>query len=180
MPATSFSEYHPTETITGASGKPIKAATWFRLKGEEDRPPFAFAGLMRCWNWEKHGLRRKSDEPLRDANTQVIAMTFLTTDANAVVALIHPKAMPVILRTQKEFDLWLTGSAEDAMALQKPLPDDALEIVFIGGGRTRNLRSTSASLTPVSRQSTNPLEHQDEQAMRAMRVSGFTLDPLPP
>ena len=32
---------------------------------------------------------------------------FLTTEANAVVAPIHPKAMPVILTTPEEVDLWL-------------------------------------------------------------------------
>ena len=32
---------------------------------------------------------------------------FLTTEPNAVVAPIHPKAMPVILTTAAEVDLWL-------------------------------------------------------------------------
>ena len=32
---------------------------------------------------------------------------FLTTEANAIVAPIHPKAMPVILTTPAEVDLWL-------------------------------------------------------------------------
>jgi putative SOS response-associated peptidase YedK len=32
---------------------------------------------------------------------------FLTTEANAIVAAIHPKAMPVILTTTGEFALWL-------------------------------------------------------------------------
>jgi putative SOS response-associated peptidase YedK len=36
---------------------------------------------------------------------------FLTTEANAVVAPIHLKAMPVILVTQAEIDLWLLVDA---------------------------------------------------------------------
>ena len=40
--------------------------------------------------------------------------------------------MPVILRPN-EFETWLHGSAEEARALQRPLPDDALEIAFVGG-----------------------------------------------
>ena len=32
---------------------------------------------------------------------------FLTTEANAVVAPVHPKAMPVILTTPEEVHLWL-------------------------------------------------------------------------
>ncbi len=59
-------------------------------------------------------------------------MTFLTCPANGVVGPIHPKAMPVILRTEEEFETWLSGSAEEAAALQRPLPDDLLEIAFVG------------------------------------------------
>jgi putative SOS response-associated peptidase YedK len=57
---------------------------------------------------------------------------FLTTDANAVVAPIDPKATPVILTTQDEFDRWLEAGTADALALQRPLPDDALRIVASG------------------------------------------------
>jgi putative SOS response-associated peptidase YedK len=39
---------------------------------------------------------------------------FLTTEPNAVVAAIHPKAMPVILRTPAEVDLWLLADAPRA------------------------------------------------------------------
>ena len=34
---------------------------------------------------------------------------FLTTEANAGVAPIHPKAMPVILTSPAEVDTWLEG-----------------------------------------------------------------------
>lgn len=132
VPASSFSEYHPTKTIPGTTGKPIKAASWFHLQGETARPPFAFAGVIRRWDWKKDGLRKKADEDLRTAGIPVTAMAFLTTEPNAIVAPIHPKAMPVILRTEEEFETWLTGSAADAAALQRPLPDDALELAFIG------------------------------------------------
>ena len=42
---------------------------------------------------------------------------FLTTEANAVIAPIHPKAMPVILRSGKEADRWLEAETADALAL---------------------------------------------------------------
>lgn len=58
--------------------------------------------------------------------------SFLTCEANAIVAPIHPKAMPVILTTQDEIDTWLTAPAEVALQLQRPLPDDALTIVARG------------------------------------------------
>jgi len=57
---------------------------------------------------------------------------FLTTEANATVAPIHPKAMPVILTTPDEFDRWLEADLPDALALQRPLPNDALRIVASG------------------------------------------------
>ena len=132
VPATSFAEYHPSETIPGASGKPIKAAAWFRLAGEEDRPPFAFPGFYRRWNWKENGLRRKSDQELADVDAPVLAMTFLTCPPNRVVQSIHPKAMPVILDTQDEFETWLTAGGDRAAALQRPLPDEKLTIAFIG------------------------------------------------
>jgi hypothetical protein len=37
--------------------------------------------------------------------------------------------MPVILTTVAEVDQWLTADTADALALQRPLPDDALRIV---------------------------------------------------
>jgi putative SOS response-associated peptidase YedK len=47
---------------------------------------------------------------------------FLTTEANATLARIHPKAMPVILTTPAEVDLWLAADAPKALELQRPLP----------------------------------------------------------
>jgi putative SOS response-associated peptidase YedK len=56
----------------------------------------------------------------------------LTTEANAVVAPVHPKAMPVILTSPAEVDRWLEADTPDALSLQRPLPDDALRIVARG------------------------------------------------
>ena len=58
--------------------------------------------------------------------------SFLTCEANGVVAPIHPKAMSVILTTQDEIDTWLTAPTELALQLQRSLPDDALKIVARG------------------------------------------------
>ncbi len=57
---------------------------------------------------------------------------FLTTEAKAIVAPIHPKAMPVILTTAAEVDRWLTEETPVALELQRPLPEGALPIVARG------------------------------------------------
>ena len=60
---------------------------WFALN--DDRPLFAFAGIWTTFN----GDRGTKSKPIAGPH-QVYG--FLTTEANAVVKPIHPKAMPVI------------------------------------------------------------------------------------
>ena len=68
----------------------------------------------------------------KEGETTNDLFAFLTTEPNAIVAPVHAKAMPVILTTQKEVDLWMTAPGKDALMLQRPLPENALRIVARG------------------------------------------------
>ncbi|WP_062015827.1 SOS response-associated peptidase [Aureimonas sp. AU4] len=113
VPFNSFSEY---DTVDGH-----KVPVWFAR--DESRPLMAFAGLWTRWR----SVRRKAE-----GEVEVDAFGFLTTDANAVVGVVHPKAMPVILTGLDEFDLWLGSDWREAARLQRPLPDEALREVARG------------------------------------------------
>jgi len=53
----------------------------------------------------------------------------MTTEPNAEVGAIHPKATPVIVTTAEAIHLWLTAPAQQALSLQRPLRDGAHGIV---------------------------------------------------
>jgi hypothetical protein len=73
----------------------------------------------------------------------------LTTLPNATVKVVHEKAMPVILRTAEEIDVWMNAPASVALKLQKPLPNNALKIVLTEQKRMRRWSPGSATATAV-------------------------------
>lgn len=107
VPVERFSE-------PGADRKPV----WFQ---PADGAAMFFAGIeTRGWT---------SIRKVKDGETTDDLFGFLTCPPNAEVGRVHPKAMPVILRTSDEWDAWLHASWDIAKHLQRPLPDGALELV---------------------------------------------------
>ena len=129
VPWTSFCEYEDT--------RPRKTPTWFSLGA--DRPLAFFAGISTSW----HGKRGTKANAV-EGEHQLYG--FLTTDANAEVAPIHPKAMPVILTTAEQIETWLTAPIEQALKLQRPLPDGSLKIIARGEKEDPSPAAAQASL----------------------------------
>jgi putative SOS response-associated peptidase YedK len=116
VPATSFAEWTPEPNP--ATGK--KETVWFGLNS--NRSPFMFAGIWREWT----GTRGTKKAPVEGTH---LLYAFLTTEPNDVVKPIHSKSMPVILRDPEEWRAWLTLPIEAAKSMQRPLSDDAIQVV---------------------------------------------------
>ena len=115
VPLTSFSE---NEVLADGSRPPV----WFAL--DETRPLAFFAGI---WTPQWKSVRKvKEGETVNDL------FAFLTTEPNKEVGAIHPKAMPVIITTPEEIETWMTAPTEEALELQRLLPDGSLKIVARG------------------------------------------------
>ena len=99
VPATAFEEW--SAKPDPATGK--KHAHWFSIPS---RPVFAFAGI-----W-----RKVEGQP---------RYAFLTTQPNALIGAVHPKAMPVILE-DADYGCWLTATWPEAQRLVAAYPSQLM------------------------------------------------------
>jgi putative SOS response-associated peptidase YedK len=81
---------------------------WFAL--DETRPLACFAGIWTNWTsvWK-----------VKEGGTAYDIYAFLTTEPNAEVGAIHPKAMPVILTRPEEVETWMTAPPDDALIARR-------------------------------------------------------------
>ena len=111
VPATMFAE--PDRHTS----KPV-VNRWF---GRADGIPFFFPGIWREWQGDVGTIKAPNVGLHR-------LYSILTTEPNGTVAPIHDKAMPVLLMTAEDVNVWLNGTLEEALKLQRPQPDDTLVI----------------------------------------------------
>jgi putative SOS response-associated peptidase YedK len=97
VPVNEFCEWE------GEAGS--KVARWFSVPS---LPTFAFAGIWR---------------PI-DAGA---VYAFLTCEPNALVAPVHPKAMPVMLQPE-DHERWLSASIAEARQLASPFPSQLMAV----------------------------------------------------
>jgi putative SOS response-associated peptidase YedK len=101
VPVTRFQEW------SGEKGK--KQQHWFDVPSQ---PVFAFAGI-----WRDDGEMR--------------SFAFLTTEANALIEPVHPKAMPLILHPE-DHAVWLSADWPQARRLVDPYPSQLMRETSLG------------------------------------------------
>ena len=137
--AGAFPDYTAPIVRSGPDGRELALARWDAMAGAGAplRGPVQQLQRIQQGRRRRHLDRARRDAPAAlfrrhldqldvDPEGQEGEITndlyaFLTTDPNAEVGAVHPKAMPVILTTPAEVETWMTAPTEEALKLQRPV-----------------------------------------------------------
>ena len=113
----------PASSYCEPNGESPATWFWFALKGDEERPLFAFPGIWQRWRGPV-----KKDGP----NVDLDVYSFLTTAPNELTRSINHERMPVLLSSEDQIETWLTGTPVEAFALIKSYDPALMRIVQSG------------------------------------------------
>ena len=111
VPASGFYEWQKGRGTAGPRAP--RQPYWIHPK---EGGVIAFAGLWETWSDRDGG--------------EIDSGCIVTVPANDAIASIHDR-MPAIVAAG-DFETWLTGETDDALALLKPAPGDLLEAIQVG------------------------------------------------
>lgn len=100
---------------------------WHTLEQEgEERPLGAFPGIWKDYE----GPIKKDGEKVRQR-----VFAFMTCGPHSLESAAAHERMPVLLKTEEDFDVWLHGNEEEALSLARPYPAERMRIVQKGSAR---------------------------------------------
>jgi putative SOS response-associated peptidase YedK len=123
----------PASSYCEPKGEKPATWHWFALNGKVDRPLFAFPGI-----WRRYRGPVKKDGP----NVDLEVFAFMTTLPNELTAGINHERMPVLLSTDEECDVWLSGTPKEAFGLASSFPAEMMQIVQSGADKEDLLATT--------------------------------------
>jgi len=126
----------PASSYCEPKGEKPATWHWFALRGEEERPLFAFPGV-----WTRYRGPLKKDGPA--VEQEVFA--FMTTEPNELTVSINHERMPVLLSNPADFETWLSGSVDDASKLARSYAAEQMRIVQSGSVREDLLAAERAT-----------------------------------
>jgi putative SOS response-associated peptidase YedK len=113
----------PASSYCEPNGESPATWFWFALKGDEERPLFAFPGIWQRWRGPV-----KKDGP----NVDVDVYSFLMTAPNELTRSISHERMTVLLSSEDQFETWLLGTPAEAFALVQSFDPALMRIVQSG------------------------------------------------